>query len=117
MNDMNASVQRRTAGIILAAIGSNRVSLVDDRPLGHAFIKTMRLKHWAKNVLVFVPLLTAHQYGDAQSLLNAVVAFLCLGLCASGGYFINDLYDLEADRKHTTKKHRPLASGALSFKW
>ncbi len=93
------------------------MSLVDNRPIGYAFIRTMRLKHWAKNVLVFVPLLTAHLYGDVSALLNSTLAFLCLGLCASGGYFINDLYDLEADRKHVNKKHRPLASGALSIEW
>ncbi len=77
----------------------------------------MRLRHWAKNALVFVPLLTAHLYGDAQALADAVLAFICLGLCASGGYFINDLCDLDADRKHAIKKHRPLASGALSHEW
>jgi 4-hydroxybenzoate polyprenyltransferase len=117
MIHVKASVNQEKTRIVLAATGSSHVSLVDDRPVGHAFIKTMRLKHWAKNVLVFVPLLTAHRYGDPQALLDAALAFLCLGLCASGGYFINDLYDLEADRKHAVKKHRPLASGALSFQW
>jgi 4-hydroxybenzoate polyprenyltransferase len=77
----------------------------------------MRLKHWAKNALVFVPLLTAHQYQNSQAIIISLLAFICLGLCASGGYFINDLRDLEADRKHSTKKHRPLASGALPTSW
>lgn len=93
------------------------MSLVDNRPLGSAFMKTMRLRHWSKNLLVFVPLLTAHRYGDPGSLFDAATAFICLGLCASGGYFINDLYDLEADRKHETKRNRPLASGALGTEW
>lgn len=93
------------------------MSLVDDRPSGFAFLKTMRPKHWAKNVLVFVPLLTAHQYDNPHAIGSAMLAFLCLGLAASGGYFLNDLKDLDADRKHTTKKYRPLASGALSTGW
>lgn len=93
------------------------MSLVDEPPLRSAFLKTMRLKHWAKNVLVFVPLLTAHQYDDAHAVVTALLAFLCLGLAASGGYFLNDLKDLDADRKHAIKKYRPLASGALSAGW
>lgn len=93
------------------------MSFVDNRPVGFAFLKTMRLKHWAKNVLVFVPLLTAHQYGDPHAVVTALLAFLSLGLAASGGYFLNDFMDLDADRKHAIKKFRPLASGALSTGW
>ena len=78
-----------------------------------AFIKEMRLHQWAKNVLVFVPLLTAHSYLNMGSLLQACLAFLCFSLCASGVYFLNDLLDLEADRQHTRKRFRPLASGDL----
>jgi 4-hydroxybenzoate polyprenyltransferase len=87
---------------------------MDAKPTSaRAFIRTMRLKHWAKNALIFVPLLTAHEYENAEAIFNAVMAFICFGLCASGGYFINDLWDLEADRNHEIKKNRPLASGAL----
>jgi 4-hydroxybenzoate polyprenyltransferase len=73
----------------------------------------MRLRHWAKNGLIFVPLLTAHEYESVPSVLSAILAFFCFGLCASGGYLLNDLWDLEADRAHSIKRHRPLASGAL----
>jgi 4-hydroxybenzoate polyprenyltransferase len=75
----------------------------------------MRPQHWAKNFLLFVPLLTAHAYQSADAIAQAVLAFVCFSLCASGGYFINDLWDLEADRNHAIKRHRPLASGALSI--
>lgn len=75
----------------------------------------MRPRHWAKNFLVFVPLLTAHAYQSADAIAHAWLAFVCFSLCASGGYFINDLWDLEADRNHAIKRHRPLASGALSI--
>lgn len=78
-----------------------------------AFVKTMRLRHWAKNGLIFVPLLTAHEYESLVAVTHSLLAFVCFGLCASGGYFINDLWDLEADRAHSIKRNRPLASGAL----
>jgi 4-hydroxybenzoate polyprenyltransferase len=74
----------------------------------------MRPQHWAKSLLVFVPLLTAHAYTSTESVGQACLAFVCFCLCASGGYFINDLWDLESDRNHAIKRHRPLASGALS---
>jgi 4-hydroxybenzoate polyprenyltransferase len=77
----------------------------------------MRPRHWAKNLLVFVPLLTAHAYDSGQAVMAASVAFLSFCLCASGVYFFNDLLDLEADRNHATKCFRPLASGALSVPW
>lgn len=80
---------------------------------GRAFLKEMRPHQWAKNILVFVPLLTSHEYGSAGPILAALSAFISFSLCASGVYFLNDLLDLDADRRHPTKRNRPLASGAL----
>jgi 4-hydroxybenzoate polyprenyltransferase len=77
----------------------------------------MRPRHWAKNLLVFVPLLTAHEYESLPSILAATAAFASFSLCASAGYFINDLRDLESDRNHTVKRHRPFAAGALPISW
>jgi 4-hydroxybenzoate polyprenyltransferase len=77
----------------------------------------MRPRHWAKNLLVFVPLLTAHEYESLQSILAATAAFASFSLCASAGYFINDLRDLESDRNHTVKRHRPFAAGGLPISW
>ncbi len=79
------------------------------------FLKQMRLHQWAKNVLIFVPLFTSHSYLEPKLLLFSLLAFLCFSLCASGVYFLNDLLDLEADRRHKTKRFRPLASGNLSL--
>lgn len=90
------------------------MSLVYEPIRVSAFIRTMRPHHWTKNFLVFVPLLTAHAYENTAAILAAVAAFASFSLCASGGYFINDLWDREADRNHEIKRHRPLASGALS---
>ena len=73
----------------------------------------MRVHQYAKNALIFVPLFTSLDYQDLTLLLNVAVAFVCFSLCASGVYFLNDLLDLEVDRQHVRKRHRPLASGDL----
>lgn len=80
---------------------------------GRAFFKGMRPQQWAKNVLVFVSLVTAHQYTDNDIVATFLLAFICFSLCASGVYFMNDLLDIEADRHHKTKHKRPIASGDL----
>lgn len=76
-------------------------------------LRAMRLHQWAKNMLVFLPVLAAHRLDDATLLLQAAVAFLAMGLVASGGYLANDLLDVQADRRHRTKSARPFASGTL----
>lgn len=78
-------------------------------------LKAVRLHQWAKNALIFVPLLAAHRLLDADRLLDTVLAFVAFGCCASFSYIINDVGDLDADRKHHSKHVRPLASAALSI--
>ena len=78
-----------------------------------AFVRNMRVHQWAKNILVFVPLLTSHTYIDAAAGLDALLAFLALSLCASGVYMLNDLLDLDAGRRHASKRKRPMACGEL----
>jgi 4-hydroxybenzoate polyprenyltransferase len=75
--------------------------------------RQLRLYQWAKNALVFIPLLGAHRLSDRNLVLRNVLAFFCFGLVASGVYVLNDLRDLEADRHHPRKRFRPLASGAM----
>ncbi len=77
------------------------------------FIKAIRVHQWAKNTLIFLPLLLAHRTSPPL-LLDAILAFLCFSLCASGTYIVNDLLDIEADRQHPRKRHRAFASGNLS---
>ncbi len=79
------------------------------------YLRAMRLYQWVKNLLVFVPLLAAHEAADLSKLGNALLAFLVFSLCASSVYLLNDLFDLGADRRHATKKHRPFAAGTLSI--
>jgi len=74
--------------------------------------KALRLHQWVKNFLLFIPLLASHAL-QANLLIDALIAFICFGLCASSAYLLNDLLDLPDDRQHNTKRARPLASGAL----
>jgi 4-hydroxybenzoate polyprenyltransferase/phosphoserine phosphatase len=78
-----------------------------------AWVKALRLHQWAKNILLFFPLLLAHAHAPGL-IAAAVVAFVSFGLCASATYIINDLLDLDADRQHPRKRRRPFASGDLS---
>lgn len=78
--------------------------------------KALRLHQWAKNLLIFIPLLAAHQLNDPWLLWDGLLAFLFFGLCASGVYILNDLLDLADDRQHPSKRYRPFASGQLSIK-
>jgi 4-hydroxybenzoate polyprenyltransferase len=77
------------------------------------FIRAIRVHQWAKNSLIFLPLLLAHRL-DARALVAAVIAFVCFSLCASATYIVNDLLDIEADRQHPRKRTRAFASGNLS---
>ncbi len=79
-----------------------------------ALNRALRTHQWVKNGLLFVPMLMAHEVGNAAAWLAAGAAFVAFSLCASAGYVVNDLLDREADRAHPTKRHRPFASGALS---
>ena len=88
-------------------------SFVDAPSPLKAWLKAVRLHQWAKNVLIFLPLLLAHAWAAAP-VVGAVIAFLSFGLCASATYIVNDLLDLEADRKHLKKRRRPFAAGDLS---
>jgi 4-hydroxybenzoate polyprenyltransferase/phosphoserine phosphatase len=77
------------------------------------WVKALRLHQWAKNTLLFVPLFLAHRWA-AGAFAGAGIAFVSFGLCASATYIINDLLDLEADRRHASKRRRPFAAGDLS---
>jgi 4-hydroxybenzoate polyprenyltransferase len=78
-------------------------------------VRAFRAHQWIKNLLLFVPLILAHQVTDAERLLTVFWAFCSLSVCASGAYILNDLVDLESDRRHPEKRKRPLAAGVLSI--
>jgi 4-hydroxybenzoate polyprenyltransferase len=75
--------------------------------------RSLRPEHWIKNLLVFVPIVMAHELHDVPRLTRVLIAFVSFSLCASGTYLLNDLFDLEADRIHPKKRLRPLPSGKL----
>lgn len=79
-----------------------------------AMIRAMRPHHWLKNGLVFVPILLNHNVFDLNSIGHGVVAFISFSLMASSIYLLNDIVDVEADRRHPTKCKRPLAAGEIT---
>lgn len=78
-------------------------------------VKAARPHQWIKNLLLLVPALAAHRF-DWEVQRALVLAFTSLSLCASGGYILNDLLDVTADRRHQRKRFRPFAAGDLSLR-
>jgi 4-hydroxybenzoate polyprenyltransferase/phosphoserine phosphatase len=114
----NVSSQRITVRVS-PSVGANLLAMDASTPIGHdaaspirSWAKLLRLHHWSKNALVFVPLVTT-QRSDLHTLGDAIIAFFVFSLTASAVYILNDLVDLNADRKHVTKKYRQLAVGAV----
>ena len=78
-----------------------------------AAAQALRPHQWVKNLILFVPLITAHEINQPGLVVKALGAFAAFCLCASGTYIMNDLFDLEADRRHPGKSSRPFAAGTL----
>lgn len=88
--------------------------VIETRPTGWLpAVGAMRTHHWLKNLLVFVPLLAAQRINEIDTVGSAVVAFGSFCLLASGVYIFNDLFDLNADRRHPRKRYRPIPAGDL----
>jgi 4-hydroxybenzoate polyprenyltransferase len=79
-------------------------------------IRQLRPHQWVKNVLLFVPLVAAHALTNTEAWWKAGLAFVAFSALASSVYTLNDWLDVAEDRKHPTKRLRPLASGALTKK-
>ncbi|TNF23258.1 MAG: UbiA family prenyltransferase [Rhodobacteraceae bacterium] len=82
-------------------------------PVWRGLWKAMRVHQWAKNVLIFLPLFFAHEYTDALAVARVLAGFVAMSLMASAVYIVNDLFDLPADRRHRSKRHRPFAAGLV----
>ncbi len=78
--------------------------------------QALRVHQWLKNLLMFLPLLTAHLLLEPTALARTSVAFLAFSVCASSVYLLNDLLDLNADRQHPRKRLRPFAAGTLPLR-
>jgi 4-hydroxybenzoate polyprenyltransferase len=79
-----------------------------------SWIKALRPQQWAKNALVFLPMLVGQGWFNTGAWAQAASAFAALCCAASSVYLINDAADIDADRHHPRKRTRPFASGALS---
>lgn len=110
-------VSRSKRLIDKARAHGNLGRILDDGipPMGSALLQAMRPHQWVKNLLIFIPLMAAHRYGDSVSVLQALLAFLVFGLTASSVYLLNDLVDVADDRHHPRKRSRPLAAGHLQL--
>lgn len=78
------------------------------------YLKLLRVRHYIKNMLIFIPLFFNRTFFDKQSLLNAIIGFLSFSLICSAVYIFNDIKDAEKDRLHPIKRKRPIASGDVS---
>lgn len=97
----------------------------DLAPVSHRFdgpatswtdwVRLIRAHQWLKNLLLFVPLIAAHQMSDFAAVGTLLLAFASFSLCASVVYMINDLFDLNSDRRHPRKCLRPFAAGTVSI--
>lgn len=76
------------------------------------YLKLIRIKHWIKNILIFLPIICAGLL-SVDTILNTSLGFLSFSFMSSFIYIINDLKDIEKDKNHPRKKNRPLASGAI----
>ena len=85
----------------------------DRNPRLKAIARAARPHQWAKNLLILIPLLLAHRLG-LQGIIEVILAALSFSLCASASYILNDLLDIDADRRHAKKRLRPFADGDLS---
>ena len=108
--DVPAALRARVDA--LGVVAEHIATPVEGEGRGAVLLRTLRPHQWLKNVLVFVPMLTAHAL-TATALLQSALAFVAFSLFASSAYVLNDLLDLQADRAHPRKRTRPLASGKL----
>ncbi|NVB83593.1 MAG: decaprenyl-phosphate phosphoribosyltransferase [Kofleriaceae bacterium] len=79
-----------------------------------ALIKTLRPHQWVKNLFVAAALVFSRHLTDPQYVIRTALAVLAFCLLSGAVYAFNDVRDVESDRVHPTKRHRPIASGALS---
>lgn len=80
-----------------------------------SYIKLIRPHHCIKNFLIFVPVVFSGNLFEGENFINALLGFVVFSLFSSSIYVINDMKDVESDKKHSKKKERPIASGAVSL--
>lgn len=111
------------AAILVGVSTGVRASLAHNHPIEQSFprdkiqitdwFRALRVHQWLKNLLLFVPLITAFLFLHLNKLATTAIAFIAFSLTASATYIINDLVDLSNDRAHPRKRLRPFASGKI----
>jgi len=109
---INNSLANEDTGPQAAAPGAVAIPFTPARWL-RAAIRTTRPRQWPKNLLVFAAPLAAASFGRDHGFYYAVVAMVAFACASAAVYFINDVVDVERDRRHPVKRNRPIASGAL----
>jgi 4-hydroxybenzoate polyprenyltransferase len=104
--DKAAARYQRTHGTALFAADTFNAKVI---------FKLLRVHQWMKNTLVAVPAILANEFLKGDTPLALILAFVAFSLLASTIYIVNDLFDMEQDRKHKTKRNRPLAAGRISI--
>jgi 4-hydroxybenzoate polyprenyltransferase len=97
-----------------AAVTTLKGTILEPRASFRTWINALRGHHWAKNLLLFLPLVLSHNLA-LEPMARTFLGFALFGCCASGLYILNDLLDLHSDREHPWKKERPFAAGAISI--
>ena len=101
---------------VTRALRGRPARVFDDRPpKWKVWLKALRVHQWMKNVLIFLPMLLAHELTTPRLYIQAVIAFFSFSFLASSIYVVNDLMDLHADQHHPRKHRRPFAAGNLSL--
>lgn len=91
-----------------------KVHVSTNRPID--LFRLMRPGEWLKNGFVLSGILFGHLWGETEIVLKVLMATVAFCFVASGAYILNDYRDIEADRQHDKKRHRPLASGAVTLR-
>jgi 4-hydroxybenzoate polyprenyltransferase len=113
-DELRPPVARPSGGHAPADAGVPLASRSDAPSLFRELARSLRLHQCVKNLLVFVPVILGGRLSDRSELLNILVAFVALTCVASGTYLINDVWDRPEDRKHWSKRYRPIAAGRLA---
>ena len=107
---MNADGTRERAVVKTATL---EASVIGRKGVFFPLLKSLRLHQWAKNLLIFIPLVLAGKFHNADAWTMCVLGFVAFGFLASSTYLVNDLRDIPFDRLHWSKRARPLANGDL----
>jgi len=91
------------------------VNSMINKPPVFTWLKAIRLHQWVKNLIVFFPIIASHRFLEWAVLSKSLLAFFSFSLCASSIYIVNDLIDLQEDRKHPEKRKRAFACGDMDI--